>query len=183
MSRTKPLSKVAGKLRRLGQSLDEAQARPDDLWALAHLSPAEGRVYLSLDARDRAHACRVAQALLRPYPDRGSGYRESEYEDNGYKDSDYKDNELLAAALLHDCGKAARRYRVHERVLAGLVPHWAMPYLSFGAVQVRLHHPEYGAQMVREAGGREAVAALIAQHHHPGDNVRAQRLHQLDEME
>lgn len=157
------MSGLVGKLGRLRRSLHESQARPDDLWALARLTPAEGRVYLALDARDREHAVRVAQALRQAHPQ--------------------TDGTLLAAALLHDCGKAARPYRVHERVLAGLVPQTLMPYLPFGAVGVRLRHPQLGAAAVRQAGGREEVARLIERHHHPQGDPQAALLHHFDELE
>lgn len=154
-----------GKLERLSRSLSESQARPDDLWALSQLTPAEGRVYLALDARDREHACRVARALMAAYP------------------LTAEDNDLLAAALLHDCGKAVRPYRVYERVLAGLVPLPLLRGLPLGALGVRLHHPQWGAELVRAAGGRAEVARLIARHHQPRGEPRAQLLHQFDDLE
>lgn len=159
------ISNIRGKVARLKRSLHEGQASPDDFWALARLTPAEGRVYLSLDARDREHACRVTQALLAQHPSAAA------------------DSALIAAALLHDCGKAVRPYRVHERVWAGLVPHKALPLLPFGAFGVRLHHPARGAALVRQAGGREEVAFLIARHHQPAGDPCAELLHRFDELE
>lgn len=155
--------KIATKAKRLSRSLLEGQARPDDLWALARLSPAESRVYLRLDARDREHAVRVAQALAAAYPQaRG---------------------ELLAAALLHDCGKARRPYRVWERVCAGLLPLQLAAWLPWGAAQSRFHHPTWGAAMLREAGGRAEVAQLVALHHTPSASADAALLHAFDDLE
>ncbi len=154
---------MSGKVRRLCGSLRESQARPDDAWALTMLSPAEGRLYLGMDARDREHACRVTQALLQAWPDASPA--------------------LLGAALLHDCGKSLRPYRVHERVLVGLVPSRLALAWPVGALYVRGQHPALGAALVRRSGGRERVAALIERHHAPAGDPEAQQLHRFDDLE
>ncbi|MDO4262743.1 MAG: HD domain-containing protein [Deinococcus sp.] len=151
------------KLRRLRRSLRESQAAPDDLWALARLTPAEGRVYLRMDARDREHAVRVAQALAASH----SG----------------ASPELLAAALLHDCGKLVHPYRVWERVGAGLLPHPLARRLAWMPAQVRAHHAQWGAALVARAGGRVRVAALVAAHHSPAGDPEAAWLHRFDDLE
>ncbi|AWN22969.1 phosphohydrolase [Deinococcus irradiatisoli] len=160
---SRKLSQLPGKLRRLSRSVHEAQAQPDDQWAGAHLSPAERRLYLGMDARDREHACRVALALLSAHPDAAPT--------------------LLAAALLHDCGKSVRPYRVHERVLVGLVPFRLSRLLPFGALYVRAAHPALGAALVRRGGGRERVAQLVGRHHAPRGDHEAALLHAFDDLE
>lgn len=157
------LSALPDKLRRLRRSLRESQAHPDDLWALARLTAAEGQVYLGMDARDREHAVWVAQALERSYPAAGP--------------------ELLAAALLHDCGKQLHPYRVWERVSAGLLPHRLARRLPWQPARVRACHPEWGAALVRQAGGRARVAALVAAHHSPAGDAEAAWLHRFDDLE
>lgn len=143
--------------------MHEAQATPDDAWAFARLTCAEARVYAAMDARDREHAVRVAQALAAACPQAGP--------------------ELVAAALLHDCGKQRRPYRVWERVVAGLLPYHLAQRMPWPPAQVRAKHAEWGASLVRDAGGRERVAALIALHHMPAGDPEAALLHRFDDLE
>lgn len=153
-----------GKVRRLARSIREDAAHPDDQWAATFLNPGERLVYLGMDARDREHACRVTQHLLRDYP------RSSP--------------ELIAAALLHDCGKSVRRYNVIERVLVGLIPTRLSHILPpIGAIGVRSAHPELGAELIARAGGRPRVAQLVVRHHVSVGDPEAALLHQYDEME
>ena len=162
----RPLRKLIhlpGKVRRLSRSVRERQARPDDAWAVSVLTPPEARLYLSMDARDREHACRVAGALIAAHPCSSA--------------------ELRAAALLHDCGKSLRPYRVQERVLVGLIPGRVSRYLPFGALYLRGHHPALGAKLLRRLGGRERVAQLIERHHTPRNDREAALLHAFDELE
>lgn len=154
---------LPGKVARLARSVSSRQARPQDDWAARFLRDGEWRVFLGMDPRDREHAVRVAGKLLAERP----GAHE----------------ELVAAALLHDCGKSVRRYRLWERVLAGLIPYRAAPRVPWGAARVRARHPELGARLVREAGGRERVAWLIERHHAPTGDPDAALLHRLDDLE
>ncbi|MFC6591110.1 HD domain-containing protein [Deinococcus lacus] len=138
---------LPGKLVRLGRSLWAQQARPDDDWALGFLSAPEAAIYLAMDPRDREHGCRVAAAVGSACPQASA--------------------ELLAAALLHDCGKSRRPYRVWERVLAGLLPwRWA-GVLPWEPARLRAQHPRLGAEQLRAAGARPRVAELVACHHAP----------------
>lgn len=153
----------AGKIVRLARSVTPRQARPDDAWASAQLTPAEWRVYLGMDPRDREHACRVARHLRREHPSAPP--------------------ELLAAALLHDCGKSVRPYRLTERVLVGLVPNRLSRLLPLGPLYVRAHHPELGAELLTRLGARPRVAQLVARHHHPRADAEAALLHRFDDLE
>ena len=157
------LLSLPAKLRRLSQSVSAAQASPDDAWALLYLTPGEARVYLGMDARDREHALRVTRALLAVVADAPP--------------------ELLAAALLHDCGKQLRPYRVWERVAAGLVPGRLAAVLPLGPLWVRGQHPALGARLLRAAGARERVAELVERHHRPGTDRAAALLHRYDNLE
>ena len=152
------------KIRRLLRSVRADQAHPDDSWAAARLQPAEWLVYAAMDPRDREHACRVTQALLRDHP--------------------HAHPEVVAAALLHDCGKSLRPYRVGERVLVGLIPNrLARVRPPLGALGIRAHHPELGARLLAHAGARPHVARLVARHHHPGGDPDAMLLHEYDDRE
>ena len=157
------LTGLPAKLRRLARSLTAAQASPDDAWAAGHLTAGEWRVYVGMDPRDREHALRVSWALLVACPTASP--------------------ELLAAALLHDCGKQLRPYRVWERVAAGLVPGRLARHLPLGALWVRGQHPELGARLLRAAGARERVAELVFRHHAPGEDTEAALLHHHDNLE
>ncbi|MPY66037.1 HDIG domain-containing protein [Deinococcus sp. SDU3-2] len=152
-----------GKAGRLARSLSPRLASPRDAWATAHLTPAEARVFLGMDPRDREHACRVTRHLLRDHP--------------------AAPPEVVAAALLHDCGKSIRPYRVVERVLVGLVPNRLARLLPFGALSVRAYHPELGAELLARAGARPRVARLVARHHHAGTDPEAALLHHYDDLE
>ncbi|WP_027482535.1 HD domain-containing protein, partial [Deinococcus pimensis] len=152
-SRTSLPRLLLGRALRLARSLDARQARPDDAWAAARLTPGERGVYLRMDPRDREHAVRVARHLLGDHPGASP--------------------ELVAAALLHDAGKSVRRYRVVERVLVGLVPERLCRVLPGGALRVRARHPEIGARLLREAGARGRVADLVERHHAWGGDAEA----------
>ena len=158
-----------GKLRRLARSLSASQAHPDDTWAAARLTEAERRVYLQMDARDREHALRVTHHLLRDHP--------------------HATPELLAAALLHDCGKSVRPYRVWERVLLGALPNRAARLLPawtfrlFAPLTIRARHPVLGADLLRAAGARDRVAVLVERHHTPDGDPEATLLHAYDDLE
>jgi len=154
---------MLGKLKRLGRSFLHSQAQPDDVWANVFLTRAEFVLYLNMDPRDREHGVRVAQALEKAYPNARA--------------------ELIAAAILHDCGKSVRKYNVLERVLVGLIPYHLSAGWTLGAVKVRNEHPARGAEMVRLAGGREDVAHLIEKHHNPRADVEAGLLHDYDGLE
>ena len=152
-----------GKVARLMRSLFAAQARPEDAWAVSCLTSPEARVYLGMDPRDREHACRVARHLRRAHP--------------------HAAPEVVAAALLHDCGKSVRPYRVLERVLVGLVPYRVSRLLPVGPLAVRAHHPELGAELLARAGARPRVVRLVARHHRPGEDPDAALLHRYDDLE
>ena len=163
MSFSQKFTGLPAKLRRLSRSLVATQAQPDDAWALAHLNAGEAKVYLGMDPRDREHALRVAQGLHAELPAATA--------------------ELLAAALLHDCGKQLRPYRVWERVGAGLVPGRLARWLPLGPLWVRGWHPELGAELLRAAGARARVAELVERHHRPGTDLDAALLHRFDNLE
>ncbi|PYE54816.1 HD domain-containing protein [Deinococcus yavapaiensis] len=153
---------LLGKIARLARSLHASRARPDDAFAARFLQGGEGVVYLAMDPRDREHACRVARTLLTVRPDAPP--------------------HLVAAALLHDCGKSTRPYRVAERVLAGLVPMRFAARLPVGFVQVRARHARLGASMLQAVNARPEVIRLVERHHTPDDGD-ARLLHDLDDLE
>lgn len=86
--------------------------------------------------------------------------------------------DLLAAALLHDVGKSKMPLAIWERVLIvlgfrfapsrayqwglaagrGSISWWARPFA------VAVHHPQWGAEMVKAAGGTALAVELIRRH-------------------
>ena len=88
-----------------------------------------------------------------------------------------------AAALLHDCGKSVRPYRVWERVGAGLVPGPLARWLALGPLWVRGHHPELGARLLERVGARPRVVELVRRHHRPSADREARLLHRYDDLE
>lgn len=163
----KPLAWTFNAARRTLLGLRASWAAPEDAWAESWLEDAERTLYRSMDPRDRRHAVEVARELLRRRP--GAPAR------------------LVRAALLHDVGKARRPYVLVERIAAHLWPtHPRTPRDPLrpglrGARQVQAHHPHYGAEMIRRAGGDARVAELVERHHAPGGDEEAALLHSLDE--
>jgi putative nucleotidyltransferase with HDIG domain len=141
---------------RLWQVLANLSApdRADGLPSAADfLTEGELRLFRKLSAADRGHSLRVLAALLR------TGER---------------DDDLLAAALLHDVGKASTRLRPWERALAvvgrWLAPRWARtvgsgePHGWRRAFVIAEQHPSWGAQVLRQAGSSRRLIWLVEQH-------------------
>ena len=160
-----------GRVFRLARALLPRLARPDDNWAQTILSKAEFGVYSKMDPRDREHAVRVTKKLLGLYPDSSLI--------------------LQRATLLHDSGKSVRPYNVIERVVVGLfytvqdskahIPDFKTRKLT--AAEVKKYHPQIGSSLILEAGGDARVAEIVKLHHNPGNDLDAQRVHEVDELE
>ena len=122
----------------------------------AVLSPEQAAAFRSLPVHDQAHLCRVYRAL------RGEGI---------------EDRDVLAAALLHDLGKAhPRRGRVRlpdrvARVVLGRVApgflqrlsRWPAPAWRRG-LALAVHHPAIGAKRAARLGCSDRTCWLIAHH-------------------
>lgn len=135
----------------------------------AHLTPAEQRLFQSMDLRDQRHALDVLRAL---------------------KASGQRDPSLLAAALLHDVGKGPIKlwhrvaFVVLRAVSPGLLRRVARADNSGwrGALARTLDHAEGGAALAEEAGSTAETVRLIRLHRSPaGDDAVLALLQAADE--
>jgi hypothetical protein len=135
----------------------------------AHLTPAEQRLFHSMDLRDHRHALDVFRVL---------------------KSGGQRDPSLLAAALLHDVGKGPIKlwqrvaFVLLRAVSPGLLrrlaraddPGWR------GALARTLDHAERGAALAEEAGSTAETVRLIRLHRSPaGDDPALALLQAADE--
>lgn len=165
--RPKPTAWYLNAARRTWLAALPALARPDDAWAAERLEHAEYALFARLPAHERAHGLEVARRLLRLAPQ--------------------SSRELQAAAMLHDVGKLGTPQAAIWRVLAHLLPAAASaprePRLRglAGARQARVHHAEYGAELLRGAGVSARVVALVKHHHSASDDPELRLLRECDE--
>jgi hypothetical protein len=134
----------------------------------AQLPPAAQQLFAAMSPADQRHSLDVYRALLV----------------RGCCDPD-----LLAAALLHDCGKGSGRVRFWVRppvvllralapgllrwLAAGRSPWWRRPFFH------AWHHAAIGADLAAAADMPERAVLYIRTHHQP--NGPAAELHALDE--
>ena len=117
------------------------------------LTPAALTLFRSMSAQDQRHALEVCRTLIR---------------------AGHTDSQLLAAALLHDVGKAAARLPAWQRATIVFLERFAprlLARLSQGEPQgwrrpfiVHARHPEIGARWAEEAGCLPLTVALIRRH-------------------
>jgi hypothetical protein len=138
--------------RRFAGSLSRRSPDPPDArWALAQLLPGEERVWTRLPAADQRHAIAVARRVEAAMGDRCT-------------------RPVLAAALLHDCGKLASGLGTFRRVGATV---WAgargreRVAAGEGRVARYLRHDALGAEMLAAAGSDPLTVAWAAEHHLP----------------
>ena len=143
----------------------------DDGPAADFLPPEALVLFQDMSTADRAHSLRVFQWLRQ----------------QGYEQPD-----LLAAGLLHDCGKAAANLSVWQRtlkvLLRKLAPHWWRA-LSAPVAPDHWRYPFYiladhariGAEWATDAGCSEITCWLIANHEKdiPADHPHARLLRAL----
>jgi hypothetical protein len=152
--------------RRLRQGLRGllAFAQPVDFAAAqAILSPELMRLFRRMRRGEQTHSLRVMASL------RGQGHREAD---------------LLAAALLHDCGKSRYPFSLFERtlvvVMRRLAPEtyhrlassdpagFARPFV------IAAQHPEWSAEDMAAAGASARAVELARRHQAKVDNPRTE---------
>ena len=162
-----------GSLRPGGPSLAEQS------WAESQLLPGERTIWRSLSGPDRRHSAAVARRVevsLGPKATRP----------------------VLAAALLHDCGKVASGLRTPGRVVATVlavsvvksesdVSRWSSSKSSWKrSVGVYRRHPEIGAEMLTDSDSDFLTVTWTKEHHLPSaawtlDPAIACALHEADD--
>jgi putative nucleotidyltransferase with HDIG domain len=162
--------RVAQFFQTLRDTLRPVDASKDLPYVRARLSPQLQALFRRLPRVEQHHGIAVARTL----------------EAQGHDDPD-----LLTAALLHDVGKIKHPPRLWERVLVVLGEHY-VPQLarrwSEGSPRglrrgfvVRRRHPQWGAELVADAGGAARVVSLIRRHHAPpGDDAALAALQAVD---
>jgi putative nucleotidyltransferase with HDIG domain len=155
---------LAYRLSQLWHTMTAGSLPPSIVEELAQvLSPAETSLFRQLPDSDQWHAYRVYRLLAA----------------NGYTDKD-----LLAAALLHDVGKAQVTLSAWDRSLAVLGERFAPQKAEeWGAAAetgwkrtfvIRKQHAEWGAQMAAQAGSSPLVIDLIRRHQDPLPDGRSE---------
>lgn len=112
------------------------------------LTPQARSLFLRQDVQDQRHALAVYEELCR---------------------GGYTNHHLLAAALLHDVGKAAARFPAWQRGIYVLTARFAPQLLDHlvdasRPFDVYNRHPAIGARWAEEAGCSALTVALIRRH-------------------
>ncbi len=121
-----------------------------------HLTPELMNLFLKQHPSEQAHSLHIFNKLC---------------------EFDEKSPDLLAAALLHDVGKSRIPMAAWERVVVvvgqklfpALAQRWGQsePIGMRRAFVVAKRHPEWGAEMAREAGASRLCVRLIRYHQEP----------------
>ncbi len=162
-SRPLPRSKARDLAARAWQALRrDADSDADRAWARSLLGPPEFAIWMRQTPYDRRHSVRVARRV----EERLAGTAHA------------GDARWLAAALMHDVGKAEAGLSALSRAAAALVNRvvgldtarrWARSRRGrLGRIGLYLIHGEVGARLIREAGGREEIAAWSEVHQGQG---------------
>lgn len=162
-----------------------ARITPEEAdWVNCSLSKEEAQLFWRMNLPDRQHAIRVAHTAMR--------LAETE--------SDEIDRRLLLrAGLLHDVGKVEGDVSTMDKVLTVLGHKFAPRMMkSWGregrgskidnlrhACYVYFHHPQRGADFLRQIGEEDLLIELVLAHHTParnGDSPMLELLRRADEM-
>jgi len=154
-----------------------ARLTPEDKLVIEKtLSPSLVEVFQRMSPSDQLHGLRVLRSICT---------------------AGEADPTLCAAALLHDAGKSRHPFRLWDRIVVvlgtALIPNaierwgageprgWRRPFV------IAAQHPQWGAEIVRAAGGREELITLISRHQEiPASHPRSEidrdllRLQQAD---
>jgi len=129
----------------------------DRAWVDQQLLPAEQEIWQRMSRQDRRHAAGVARRVERALGDEAT-------------------RPVLAAALLHDCGKTVSGLGTYGRVIATLsvkaagrdvAMAWSETRGFTRRVGLYVEHPRLGADLLGLAGSAPLTVAWAAEHHLP----------------
>lgn len=151
------------RLRQVALALRPRVADADIEFARAYLSEGEMKLFLSMERRDQRHGIEVARRLI----DGGDGERE-----------------VVAAGLLHDCGKGEapvwlRSLYVLAPAVVSRMAREHGPFWREAAYRLA-NHVELGARRAAEAGSAPATVRLVSGKVEPHEEAKLRQLHQAD---
>lgn len=141
----------------LGSILPIGPSRADRAWALEHLLEGEQEVWHRMSRVDRRHAAGVARRV-----EVALGHEAT--------------RPVLAAALLHDCGKVVSGLGTYGRVVATLsvklaghdhAMAWSETRGFTRRVGLYVEHPRLGGELLGLAGSAPLTVAWATEHHLP----------------
>ena len=140
-----------------GSVLPIGPKQDDAIWASEHLLDGELDIWKKMTRADRRHAAGVARRV-----ERSLGAEAT--------------RPILAAALLHDCGKTVSHLSTYGRVVATLsaklagheqAAAWSETSGFTRRVGLYLEHPRLGAELLGLAGSAPLTVAWTLEHHLP----------------
>jgi hypothetical protein len=143
-----------------GSVLPIGPAGDDDVWARSHLLDDEVAIWERMSRQDRRHAAGVARRVERALGTEAT-------------------RPVLAAALLHDCGKVVSGLGTYGRVIATLSVKLAGHDIAMAWSETRgftrrvglyAEHPRLGADLLGIAGSAPLTVAWALEHHLPPED-------------
>jgi hypothetical protein len=140
-----------------GSVLPIGPSKDDSAWVATELLPEELEVWNRMSRQDRRHAAGVARRVERALGNEAG-------------------RPVIAAALLHDCGKVVSGLGTYGRVIATLSAKMAGHDIAMAwsetqgftrKVGLYVEHPRLGADLLGLAGSAPLTVAWAAEHHLP----------------
>lgn len=140
-----------------GSLVPRGPSKADHEWALSQLLDGEIDIWNNMSRLDRRHAAGVARRVERVLATDAT-------------------RPVLAAALLHDCGKVASGLGTYGRVIATLstkaagtsvAAAWSDTSGFTRRVGLYVQHPQLGSDMLAMAGSAPITVAWAREHHLP----------------
>jgi hypothetical protein len=143
-----------------GSLLPIGESKADAAWVTEELLATELEIWKKMSPQDRRHAAGVAHRVERALGDEAT-------------------RPVIAAALLHDCGKSVSHLGTTGRVIATLSAKVAGHDMAMAWSETRgftrrvglyLEHPRLGADLLGLAGSAPLTVAWAAEHHLPPED-------------
>jgi len=140
-----------------GSLVPLGESKEDRAWVNEALLPGELEIWQRMSRQDRRHAAGVARRV-----ERALGHEAT--------------RPIIAAALLHDCGKCVSHLGTTGRVIAtvsakvaghDMAAAWSETTGFTRRVGLYLEHPRLGADLLGMAGSAPLTVAWAAEHHLP----------------